>query len=91
MHTMPPNPVLRSEHLGLYKSFYVPLVWSYDSSPNHEESYQSFSEPEEMENNQDLILWPPLVIIHNAFTKKKKRWLIGGIGNQEMVIKAHSL
>ena len=83
--------MLRLEHLGLYKSLCVLLEWSYASSPDHEESYQSFSEPEEMENNQDLILWPPLVIIHNAFIGEKKGWLIGGIGNQEMVIKAQSL
>ena len=67
-----PNHVLRSEHLGLYKAFCDLLEWSYASSPDHEESYQSFSEPEEMEKNQDLILWPPLVIIHHAFIGKRK-------------------
>ena len=34
--------------------------------------------------NQDLILWPPLVIIHNACTRKIKDGHSEGIGNGEM-------
>ena len=44
----------------------------------------SFPAPEAMENNQDLILWPPLIIIHNAFTRKIKDGHSEGIGNREM-------
>ena len=36
-----------------------------------------------MENNQDLILWPPLVIIHNACTRKIKDGHSEGIGNRD--------
>lgn len=79
-----PNPMLRSEHLGLYKALCVLMGWSYASPPDNEKSYQSFSAPEAMENNQDLILWPPLVIIQNASTGKRKDGLLEGIGNREM-------
>eukprot|EP00253_Pinus_taeda_P013383 PITA_13383 len=79
-----PNPMLRSEHLGLYKALCVLMGWSYASPPDNEKSYQSFSAPEAMENTQDLILWPPLVIIQNASTGKRKDGLLEGIGNREM-------
>jgi len=79
-----PNPVLRSEHLGLYKALCVLMGWSYASPPDNEKSYQSFPAPEAMENNQDLILWPPLVIIQNACSGKKKDGRFVGIGNREM-------
>jgi hypothetical protein len=62
-----PNPVLRSEHLGLYKAFCVLLEWSYASSPDHEESYQSFSEPEEMANF--LYCWSSLQRIPKGLLK----------------------
>ena len=37
-----------------------------------------------MENNKDILLWPPLVIIHFACTRKIKDGHLEGIGNQEM-------
>lgn len=79
-----PNPVLRSQHLGLYKALCVLMGWSYASPPDNDKSYQSFPAHEAMENNQDLILWPPLVIIHNACTGKAKDGRSEGIGNREM-------
>ena len=79
------NLVLRSQHSTLYKELCVYMMgWSYVFPPDNDKSYQSFSTPKAMENNQDLILWPPLVIIHNACSRKIKDGLSGGIGNREM-------
>ena len=44
----------------------------------------SFPAPEAMENNQDLILWPSLVIVHNACIRKLKDGPLDGIGNREI-------
>ena len=79
------NLVLRSQHLALYKESCVFMMgWSYAFPQDNDKSYQSFSAPEAMENNQDLILWTPLVIIHNACTRKIKDGHSEGIGNPEM-------
>ena len=77
--------VLRSHHLEMYKALCVFMMrWSYVFPLDNDKSYQSFPAPEAMENNQDLILWPPLVIIHNACTRKLKDGHSEGIRNQEM-------
>ena len=79
------NLVMWSQHLELYKELCVFMMeCSYSFPPYNDKSYQSFPAPKAMENNQDLIIWPPLVIIHNACTIKIKDGHLEGIGNREM-------
>eukprot|EP01018_Ginkgo_biloba_P023295 Gb_30397 [translate_table: standard] len=85
MHTYnSQNPLLRAEHLGLHKALCVLMGWSHASQPDNARSYQSLPSAEATENREDLILWPPLVIVHNACSVKKKDGRLEGIGNKEM-------
>ena len=48
------------------------MGWIYAFQPVNEKSYKSSPAPKVMENNQGLILWTTLVIIHNVCTIKVK-------------------
>ena len=77
--------VMWSQHLELYKALCVFMMgWSYASPLDNDKSYQPLPAPKAMENNQDLILWPALVIINNVCTRKIKDGHLEGIGNQDM-------
>ena len=60
------------------------MGWSYPFPSDNEKSYQSFLALEAMENKQDLILWPLLVIIRHACPRKIKHGHSEGIGNRDM-------
>ncbi|KAH9318548.1 hypothetical protein KI387_020317, partial [Taxus chinensis] len=74
------NPALRTDHLGLYKALCVLMGWSHALPPDSVKSYQSLTSAEATTNKEDLMLWPPLVIIDNAYSGKKR----DGVGNREM-------
>ena len=57
------------------------MGWIYSFPLVNDKSNQSLPAPKAMENNQDIILWPSLVIIHNACTRKIKDGHSEGIGN----------
>ncbi|GLJ16524.1 hypothetical protein SUGI_0282320 [Cryptomeria japonica] len=81
------NPALRTDHLGLHKALCVMMGWSYALPPDSAKSYQSLTSPEAAANKEDLMLWPPLVIINNAYSGKKR----DSIGNREMEEKLKEL
>ncbi|XP_020591693.1 uncharacterized protein LOC110032404 [Phalaenopsis equestris] len=86
-----PNPDLRIEHLGLHKALCVMLGWNYAKTPDNSKEYQSLSADEARGNREDLILWPPAVIIHNTSTGKRKDGRMEGLGNKEMDVKLKEL
>ncbi|KAK8933829.1 hypothetical protein KSP39_PZI015393 [Platanthera zijinensis] len=85
------NSDLRIEHLGLHKALCVMLGWNYAKAPENSKEYQSLSADDARENMEDLILWPPTVIIHNTNTGKRKDGRMEGLGNKEMDVKLKEL
>lgn len=78
------NADLRVDHLGLHKALCVIMGWNYLRPPDISKAYQRLP-PEEVATNQDdLIMWPPLVIINNTNTGKSKEGRIEGLGNKAM-------
>ncbi|KAH9329483.1 hypothetical protein KI387_001591 [Taxus chinensis] len=63
---------LKAEHLGLHKALCVLMGWNYAVAPDNANAYQSLSAPDAIAMKEDLILWPPLVIIHTSCFEKKK-------------------
>ncbi|CAM8993281.1 unnamed protein product [Rhodiola kirilowii] len=85
MHTYhSDNADLLPDHLGLHKALCVLMGWNYSKPPDNSKSYQSLSAAEAASNQDDLIMWPPLVIIHNTCTGKNKEGRMEGLGNKVM-------
>ncbi|CAN4091326.1 unnamed protein product [Withania somnifera] len=72
------------EHLAFHKVLCVLMGWNYLTPPGHSKSYQMLSADEAAANRDDLILWPPLVIIHNTITGKRDDGRMEGLGNKAM-------
>eukprot|EP01018_Ginkgo_biloba_P016937 Gb_40983 [translate_table: standard] len=75
---------LRAEHLGLHKALCVLMGWNHAPPPDNARAYQSLPSPEATAMKEDLILWPPLVIIHNGSIGKKKDGCQEVISNVEV-------
>ncbi|KAK6780867.1 hypothetical protein RDI58_023051 [Solanum bulbocastanum] len=72
------------DHLAFHKALCVLMGWSYLTPPDHSKSYQMLSVDEANANRDDLVLWPPLVIIHNTITGKRDDGRMEGLGNKAM-------
>lgn len=57
---------LRSQHLGLHKALCALMGWK--SADAHKDSWvrEKLSNAETVALKEDLIIWPPVVIIHNS-------------------------
>lgn len=85
MHTYnSDNADLRVDHLGLHKALCVLMGWNYSKPPDNSKAYQYLSADEAAANLDDLIMWPPLVIIHNTNTGKTRDGRMEGLGNKTM-------
>jgi hypothetical protein len=83
MHTFNSRKVgLRAEHLGLHKALCVLMGWNHVVPPDNAKVYQSLPDARAMK--EDLILWPPLVIVHNANGEMKKDGSEHVISNLDM-------
>ncbi|KAL5702283.1 hypothetical protein ACHQM5_027518 [Ranunculus cassubicifolius] len=92
MHVYGPHSGdLHVDHLGLHKALCVLMGWNYAKVPDNSKVYQSLPANEAEANTEDLILWPPLVIIHNTNTGKSKDGRMDGLGNRVMDIKLKDL
>ncbi|KAK1272117.1 hypothetical protein QJS04_geneDACA013039 [Acorus gramineus] len=75
---------LRVDHLGLHKALCVLMGWNYAKPPDHNKAYQSLPAVDVAMNREDLIMWPPTVIIHNTISGKRKDGRMEGMGNKDM-------
>ncbi|KAL6005245.1 hypothetical protein ACLOJK_005807 [Asimina triloba] len=78
------NAALRVDHLGFHKAVCILMGWNYAKVPDSSKAYQSLSANEATANKEDLIIWPPIVIIHNTNTGRRKDGRVEGLGNKEM-------
>ncbi|XP_028220089.1 uncharacterized protein LOC114401713 [Glycine soja] len=92
MHTYnPDNADSRIDHLGLHKALCVLMRWNYSKPPDNSKAYQFLPADEAAANQDDLIMWPPLVIIHNTNTGKNRDGRMEGLGNKMMDNKIREL
>ncbi|KAH7666276.1 XS domain-containing protein [Dioscorea alata] len=85
------NAELRVDHLGLHKALCVLMGWNYAKAPDYSKAYQSLSADDVAANREDLIVWPPTVIIHNTNSGRRKDGRMEGMGNKEMDTKLKDL
>ncbi|GKV42734.1 hypothetical protein SLEP1_g50112 [Rubroshorea leprosula] len=92
MHTYnSDNAALRVDHLGLHKALCVLMGWNFSKPPDNLKAYKFLPADEAAANQEDLILWPPVVIIHNTITGKGKDGRMEGLGNKAMDNKIRDL
>lgn len=92
MHTYnSDNAELRVDHLGLHRAICVLMGWNYLRPPDNSKVYQFLTADDAAANQDDLILWPPMVIIHNTNTGKGKDGRMEGLGNKIMDNKIRDL
>uniref|UniRef100_A0A5B6Z536 XS domain-containing protein n=1 Tax=Davidia involucrata TaxID=16924 RepID=A0A5B6Z536_DAVIN len=82
---------LHVDHLGLHKALCVVMGWNYSKPPDNSKAYQLLSADEAAANQDDLIMWPPVVIIHNTITGKSRDGRMEGLGNKAMDNKLRDL
>lgn len=81
MHTLQSKKRgLRAEHSGLCKAICSVMGWSSAIEPTGGKSYQNITAEEAKANKEDLILWPPAVLVHNVFAGKMTDGPQGGAG-----------
>lgn len=85
MHTYNPDSAeLLVDHLGLHKALCILMGWNHQIPPDNSKQYQLLSADEAAANQDDLIMWPPHVIIHNTMTGKGRDGRVEGLGNRAM-------
>jgi hypothetical protein len=92
MHTYSSdNADVRVDHLGLHKALCVLMGWNHSKPPDNSKAYQFLPADAAGANQDDLIMWPPMVIIHNTITGKGKDGRIEGLGNRAMDSKVRGI
>ncbi|CAI0559496.1 unnamed protein product [Linum tenue] len=81
----------RVDHLGLHKALCVLMGWNFTKIPDSSRAYQFLPAHEAAANQNDVIVWPPLVIIHNTVTGRGKDGRLEGLGNKVMDGKIRAL
>lgn len=74
----------RVHHLGLHKALCVLMGWNFSKAPDNSKAYQNLPIEEAAINQDQLIIWPPHVIVHNTSTGKGKEGRMEGYGNKTM-------
>ncbi|WOH12825.1 hypothetical protein DCAR_0832334 [Daucus carota subsp. sativus] len=92
MHTYnPDNAELLVDHLGLHKALCILMGWNHQIPPDNSKQYHLLSADEAAANQDDLIMWPPHVIIQNTMTGKGRDGRVEGLGNRAMDTKLRDL
>ncbi|XP_068650768.1 uncharacterized protein [Aristolochia californica] len=81
----------RVDHLGLHKALCVLKGWNYSRTPDSSKAYQSLPVDDATASKEDLIIWPPVVIVHNTNLGRRKDGRMEGMGNKEMDTKLRDL
>lgn len=85
------NAEMRVDHLGLHKALCVLMGWNYAKVPENTKAYHALPADDVAANREDLILWPPTVIIHNTNSGRRKDGRMDGLGNKDMDSKLKEL
>uniref|UniRef100_J3NBS3 XS domain-containing protein n=2 Tax=Oryza brachyantha TaxID=4533 RepID=J3NBS3_ORYBR len=62
---------LKTKHLGFHKALCVLMGWNWHVAPDTAKAYHSMPDDEVNAMKGDLMLWPPVVVIHNSSIASK--------------------
>ncbi|KAH9618779.1 hypothetical protein KSS87_008066 [Heliosperma pusillum] len=80
----PDNADSQVDHLGLHRALCALMGWNCMRAPDNSRMYQFLPAEDAAAFQDDLIVWPPTVIIHNTNTGKAKDGRMEGLGNKAM-------
>ena len=63
---MAPKAGLRAQHLGLHKALCSLMGWQSAEILNSQWVCQLLPDAETVAHKEDLIIWPPIVVVHNS-------------------------
>ncbi|XP_057480395.1 uncharacterized protein LOC130767524 [Actinidia eriantha] len=63
---MAPKARLRAQHLGLHKALCSLMGWQSAEILNSQWVCQLLPDAETVAHKEDLIIWPPIVVVHNS-------------------------
>lgn len=67
MHAVTSKKVgVRSQHLGLHKALCALMGWKITDHPSHEWRREVMTDAETQVLKEDIIIWPPIVVVHNS-------------------------
>ncbi|XP_057804891.1 uncharacterized protein LOC131020208 [Salvia miltiorrhiza] len=67
MHAFTSKKVgMRSQHLGLHKALCVLMGWKTTEHPSSQWHREVMTDAETQVLKEDLIIWPPIVVVHNS-------------------------
>lgn len=78
------NADSRADHLGLHRALCALMGWNYLRAPDNSRAYQLLPPEEAAAFQDDLIMWPPMVIVNNTNTGKGRDGRMEGLGNKAM-------
>lgn len=78
------NLELLVKHRALHKALCVLMGWDPSVEPTNSKGYQRLSPDQAQANRDDLVVWPPTVVIQNTNSSSKKDGRLEGMGNKEM-------
>ncbi|TKW07309.1 hypothetical protein SEVIR_7G297400v4 [Setaria viridis] len=64
---------LKTKHLGFHKALCVLMGWNWLVAPDTSKAHHSISSEEVNAMRGDLMLWPPVVVIHNSSIVNKAK------------------
>lgn len=64
---------LRTKHLGFHRALCVLMGWNWQVAPDTSKIHHSISSEEVNAMRGDLMLWPPVVVIHNSSMLNKTK------------------
>jgi len=59
---------LKTKHLGFHKALCVLMGWNWHVAPDTSKAHHSIPSEEINAMREDLMLWPPVVVIQNSST-----------------------
>jgi len=57
---------LKTKHLGFHKALCVLMGWNWHVAPDTSKAHYSIPSEEVNAMREDLMLWPPVVVIQNS-------------------------
>ena len=64
---------LKTRHLGFHKALCVLMGWNWLVAPDTSKAHHSIPSEEVNAMRGDLMLWPPVVVIHNSSIVNKAK------------------
>ncbi|CAL4903987.1 unnamed protein product [Urochloa decumbens] len=64
---------LKTKHLGLHKALCVLMGWNWLVAPDTSKAHHSIPSEEVNAMRGDLMLWPPVVVVHNSSIVNKEK------------------